>query len=60
MIFIYFTEYLKNKEMVMHLEHKVGEAIMIDFAGKKFSYADTSTGEIISCQVLSPSFPSVG
>lgn len=48
----YFNEYLKNKEVVMHLEHKAGETIMIDFAGKKLSYTDPLTGELIFCQVF--------
>lgn len=56
----YFTEYLKNKEVVMHLEHKAGETIMIDFAGKKLSYTDPITGEIIPCQVFVAILPFSG
>lgn len=56
----YLTEYLKNKEVVMHLEHKPGETIMIDFAGKKLSYTDPSTGEIIPCQVFVSVLPFSG
>lgn len=48
----HLAEHLKNKEVVMHLEHKSGETIMVDFAGKKLSYTDPSTGEIIPCQVF--------
>lgn len=56
----YFTEYLKNKEVVLHLEHKAGETIMIDFAGKKLSYTDPSTGEVIPCQVFVAVLPFSG
>lgn len=56
----YFTEYLKNKEVVMHLAHKAGETIMIDFAGKKLSYTDPLTGEIIPCQVFVSVLPFSG
>ena len=56
----YLTEYLKNKEVVMHLEHKAGETIMIDFAGKKLSYTDPTTGEIILCQVFVAVLPFSG
>jgi hypothetical protein len=41
----------------MHLEHKAGEEIMVDFAGQKLSYVDPSTGEVISCQVFVSVFP---
>jgi len=36
----------------MHFDHKPGECVQIDFAGKPLTYANTYTGEIISCPVL--------
>ena len=36
----------------MHFEHKPGERVQIDFAGKPLCYIDRSTGELISCPVL--------
>lgn len=56
----HFSEYLKNKEVVMHLEHKAGEAIMIDFAGKKLSYTDPASGEVVDCQVFVSVLPHSG
>lgn len=51
-----FCEYLKINSLknsaTMHFEHKPGERVQIDFAGKKLNYIDRSTGEIISCPVL--------
>lgn len=47
---------LKSKA-VMHLEHKPGETLQIDFAGDKLSYVDRKTGEIISCPVLVCTMP---
>lgn len=44
----------------MHLQHKAGETIMIDFAGKKLSYTDPLTGEIIPCQVFVAVLPFSG
>jgi transposase len=44
----------------MHLEHKAGDAIMIDFAGEKLSYTDPSTGEIIFWQVFVSVLPFSG
>jgi len=42
----------KKNAATMHFEHKPGERVQIDFAGKSLSYIDSSTGEIISCPVL--------
>jgi len=41
----------------MVLEHKPGDKLFIDFAGKKLSYTDQETGEIIECQVFVACLP---
>lgn len=51
---------LKQKDVVMHLDYKPGDMIMIDFAGKKLSYLDKDTGEIISCEVFVSILPFSG
>ncbi len=56
----HFSEYLKNKEVVMYLEHRAGEKIMMDFAGKKLCYTDPSSGEVIECQVFVSVLPHSG
>jgi transposase len=56
----HFNEFLRHKEVVMHLEHAAGEKIMIDFAGKKLSYTDTDSGEMIFCQVFIAVLPHSG
>lgn len=56
----HFQEYLRHKEVVMHLEHKAGESIMIDFAGKKLTIVDPHTGELIPCQVFIAVLPYSG
>jgi transposase len=56
----YLNEFLRPKEVVMHLEHKAAETIMIDFAGRKLSYTDTGSGEVISCQVFVAVLPHSG
>lgn len=53
-------EYLKNKDLSMHLEYEAADMIMIDFAGKHQYYVDTSTGERISCQVFVAILPASG
>lgn len=42
----------RKSAATMHFEHKPGERVQVDFAGKPLSYIDSSTGEIISCPVL--------
>ena len=45
----------KNPSMV--LQHKAGDKLFIDFAGKKLSYIDKQTGEITECQVFIACLP---
>jgi transposase len=52
--------YLQRSDAVMHFEHKAGELMMIDFAGKTLCYVDASTGERISCQVFVAVLPCSG
>jgi transposase len=56
----HFNEFLRHKEVVMHLEHTPGEKIMIDFAGKPLSYVDSNSGELIGCQVFIAVLPHSG
>jgi transposase len=50
-------QFLINKNPSMVLEHKAGEKLFIDFAGKKLSYINKETGEIIECQVFVACLP---
>lgn len=45
----------KNPSMVLH--HNPGEKLFVDFAGKKLSYIDPDTGEIIECQIFVACLP---
>lgn len=56
----HFSEFLRDKEVVMHLDHVAAEKIMVDFAGKKLSYVDTNGGEPIGCQVFIGVLPHSG
>lgn len=46
----YYQKYRSTRNAVMHFEHDYGDKLYIDYAGKKLSYVDTSTGEIIECE----------
>lgn len=41
----------------MVLEHKPGDKLYIDFAGKKLSYIDKDTGDIVKCEVFVACLP---
>lgn len=44
--------YLERSLPVMHLEHKAGDKVYIDFAGDKLSLIDRESGEIIPVEVF--------
>jgi len=56
----HFHNYLKHRDVVMHLEYEVGDKIMIDFAGKSLSYVHADSGEMIECQVFISILPYSG
>lgn len=56
----HLKQYLKDKNVAMHLEYTAADTIMIDFAGKKQYYVDVSTGERIECQVFVAILPFSG
>lgn len=55
-----FKEYLKHKDVSMHLEYNAADIMMVDFAGKKQYYVDISTGERIECEVFVATLPFSG
>ena len=56
----HLTQYLKNRDLSMHLEYQAADMIMIDFAGKKQYYVDVDTGEQIACEVFIAILPYSG
>ncbi len=53
----HLAQLLKSKKPSMILEHLAGEKLFVDFAGKKMSYVDRETGEIIECPVFVACLP---
>ncbi|MDE3214296.1 MAG: IS21 family transposase [Bacteroidota bacterium] len=47
-----FRKYLKDTDPAFHWEYKPGELSQMDFAGRKLSYVDKHTGEVIYCEVF--------
>lgn len=50
--FTYYNRWCKKVNPSMHIEHKVGDKMYVDFAGETLSYLDTATGEIKEAQVF--------
>lgn len=48
----HIQNYQKSHSVVMHLEHKAGDKLYIDFAGQKLSIVDINTGEVIPVEVF--------
>ena len=48
----YFTIYTGRARSVMHIEHKAGDKMYIDFAGEKLSITDQDSGEVQPVEVF--------
>ncbi len=48
----HYYNWRRESKVSMHMEHKAGDKLFVDYAGKKMSYTDASTGEIIECEVF--------
>lgn len=47
----HFYEWLKTDKLTMHMEHKAGEKLFVDFAGKKLAVTDKKSGKITEVEV---------
>jgi len=48
----YYNKWKKKVHPSMHIEHKVGDKMYVDYAGETLPYVDTDTGEIKDAQVF--------
>ena len=53
----HLSQQLIARKPSMVLQHRAGEKLYIDFAGKKLSYVDIDTGEVVPCQVFVACLP---
>ncbi len=56
----YLSLRMKQKDVAMHLSYKPADMMMIDFAGKKLSYIDVDTAEVLNCEVFVSILPFSG
>lgn len=48
----YFTQWRARVNPVMHIDHKAGDKLYVDFAGEKLSITDKETGEVTPVEVF--------
>lgn len=53
----YYNDYLAKTSATMHLNHKPGEIMQVDWAGDTAALVDTDTGEIIPAYVFVATLP---
>jgi transposase len=53
----HLSGYLKQSKVVMHIEHKPGDVLQIDFAGDKLRYTDLHANTVVECPVLVCTLP---
>ena len=56
----YYSEYLAKTNATMHLNHKPGEIMQVDWAGDTAAVVDTDTGELIPVYVFVATLPYSG
>ncbi len=48
----YFSNWCKKQSVNMHIEHKAGDKMFVDFAGKKLRIFDNTTDEFVNLEVF--------
>lgn len=48
----HYRHYIKRAKPVMHMEHKAGDKVFIDFTGEKLAIADRDSGELQPVEVF--------
>lgn len=56
----YYNDFLLKKNATMHLNHKPGEVMQVDWAGDTASVVDTDTGEVLPVYVFVSTLPFSG
>jgi len=48
----YYKRWKKQVDPVMHIDHKAGDKVYVDYAGEKLYFVDPNTGEVIKAEVF--------
>ena len=49
---LHYQQWSKSTDSCMHIEHKAGDKVFVDYAGKKLQIVDRQTGEITPVEVF--------
>jgi transposase len=49
---VHYNRYVQRHKASYRHTHLKGDEVMIDYAGDRLSYVDSSTGEVVACDVL--------
>lgn len=56
----YYRDYAIKQNLTMHLEHKPGDVMQVDWAGDTLSMTDTTTGEVLKLYLFVCTLPYSG
>jgi len=48
----HILQYKKDSKLEMHVDHKAGDKLFVDFTGERMEYVDLLTGEIIPVEIF--------
>lgn len=48
----HYYKWRQSSKISMHIDHKAGDKLFVDFAGQKLSYVSSTTGEVVTCEVF--------
>ena len=48
----HYKSWINKVDSVMHIDHKAGDKVYVDYAGEKLYFVDRETGEIIAVEVF--------
>jgi transposase len=48
----HYKSWINKVDSVMHIDHKAGDKVYVDYAGEKLYYVDPDTGEVITVEVF--------
>lgn len=49
---VLYNRWLNKPKSIMHIEHKAGDKMYVDYAGSKLEYVDSATGEVLPVEVF--------
>ena len=55
----YYAEFAHKTKATMHLNHKPGETLQVDWVGQPASIVDTATGELLNAYLFVATLPYV-